>query len=371
LAAWRGLSARAGGHRDQAGAPGLSGDPGAGEGPAPEEGDGAHGGLVLELASDLMALAHADGGRFLRETLPAVRRQLRAELGVPLPPLAVRGAPLPPGGWALLLHELPAARGYARADERLSLAPLEDLDLAGIPHRPALEPCSGRPAGLVAAADESRAAALGPVLGPLPRVAAACAWELTRNANLLLGVQETQVLLDALEPSAPALVREAARQLPPALLAEVLRRLLEEGVSIRALRNILEALLEAGGAPRGAAALTSAARRALRRQLGQRQDHGGPLHALLLDPGAERAVRESLLGEQPALAPEHAAALLDALDAALRVAGEAPVLLASSDVRRAVRLLVAPRWPRLQVLSYDELPPEQPVRPVGRLELVA
>ena len=52
-------------------------------------------------------------------------------------------------------------------------------------------------------------------------------------------------------------------------------------------------------------------------------------------------------------------------------AGGTPVLLASGDVRRAVRLLVAPRWPRLQVLAYDELPPEQPIRPVGRLELAA
>ena len=86
---------------------------------------------------------------------------------------------------------------------------------------------------------------------------------------------------------------------------------------------------------------------------------------------AEQAVRESLLGEWPALEPERAALLLGALERALGVAGGTPVLLASGDVRRAVRLLVAPRWPRLQVLSYDELPPEQPVRPVGRLELAA
>jgi len=45
------------------------------------------------------------------------------------------------------------------------------------------------------------------------------------------------------------------------------------------------------------------------------------------------------------------------------------VLLSSPDVRRALRVLVAPRFPRLPVLSYEELPPEQPVRPVGRLAL--
>jgi type III secretion protein V len=183
-------------------------------------------------------------------------------------------------------------------------------------------------------------------------------------------VQEAQALLDGLEPSAPALVREASRQLPPALLAEVLRRLLEEGVPIRPLRAVLEALLEAGGAARGAGPLTAAARRSLRRHIGHRAAAGGPLHALLLEPAAERAVRDSLLGELPALEPDQAALLLDGLERAIDGAGGAPVLLVSSDVRRAVRLLVAPRYPRLQVLAYDELPPEQPVRPVGRLGLL-
>ncbi|HET8732326.1 MAG TPA: FHIPEP family type III secretion protein, partial [Anaeromyxobacteraceae bacterium] len=233
------------------------------------------------------------------------------------------------------------------------------------------DPLTGRPAALVDEADAARAAALGPLLDPLARVAAGCEAALARHAALLLGVQEAQALLDGLEASAPALVREAARQLPPALLAEVLRRLLEEGVPIRPLRAVLEALLEAGGAARGAGPLTAAARRALRRHIGHRAAAGGPLAALLLDPAAERAVRESLLGELPALEPDRAALLLDALARALEAAGDPPVLLVSGDVRRAVRLLVAPRYPRLQVLAYDELPPEQPVRPVGRLALAA
>jgi type III secretory pathway component EscV len=78
-----------------------------------------------------------------------------------------------------------------------------------------------------------------------------------------------------------------------------------------------------------------------------------------------------MLGEWPALEPMRAARLLESLERAMLAAGGSPVLLASGDVRRAVRLLVAPRWPRLQVLSYDELPPDQPIRPVGRLELAA
>jgi type III secretion protein V len=196
------------------------------------------------------------------------------------------------------------------------------------------------------------------------------AWALGQSAHQLVGVQEAQVLLDALESSAPALVREAGRQLPPAVLAEVLRRLVEEGVSIRPLRTILEALLEAG-AQRGPAALAEAARRALRRHIGHRCAGDGPLAALLLEPRTEAAVRAAISGEALALDPALAAALLDALAAELHAHDEPPVLLASPDVRRALRGLVAPRFPRVAVLAYEELPPELPVRPVGRLALAA
>ncbi|MBK9516582.1 MAG: FHIPEP family type III secretion protein [Anaeromyxobacter sp.] len=338
---------------------------------AAEPGQAPEPALVLELSHDLLQLVRDGGDRFLAEALPALREQVWRELGVPVPPLAVRGGALAEGEWVLLIHEVPAAGGRAAPGELLALAPPDDLLLAGVPFVPALDQGSGRPAALVAAADGERAAALGPVRAPLERVAEACGAELSRQAALLMGLQESQVLLDGLEASAPALVREVARQVPPALLAEVLRRLLEEGVPIRPLRTVLEALLEAGGAPRGAAALAAAARRAQRRHIGHRAARGGALVALLLDPEAEGLVRSSLLGEHPALAPDQAAGLLDALAAAIEGAGEAPVLLASADVRRAVRLLVAPRYPRLQVLAYDELPPEQPVRPVGRLRLVA
>jgi type III secretion protein V len=347
----------------------VAGREGGGLAPAGPEAPGVS--VALELADDLLELARSGDRRLEEALLPATGQRLWRELGVVAWPRLRPGPGLELGRWSLLVDEVPAAGGRISLDERLSLAPLDDLALAGIPFRPGLEPLRGRPAALVDAADGPRAAALGPLLDPLELVAAACAGALERNAGLLLGLQEAQSLLEALEPQAPALVREVSRQLPPALLAEVLRRLLEEGVSIRPLRTILEALLEAGGGPRGAPALSAAARRALRRQLGHRASGGDPLQALLIDPRAEQLVRESLLGEWPALEPERAALLLDGLERALLVAGGEPVLLASSDVRRALRLLVAPRWPRLQVLGYDELPPEQQVRPLGRLELAA
>jgi type III secretion protein V len=325
--------------------------------------------VVLCLGDDLLATARADPN-FEGEGLRGLRERLVADLGVPAPPVALRGGGAP-GTWALLVDEVPAASGRASADEAVALAPAEELALAGIDGTPEPDPLTGRVATRIAAGLATRAAALAEVRGPLASILAGCEGALARSAHLLVGVQETQALLDGLEASAPALVREASRQLPPVLLAEVLRRLVEEGVSVRPLRTILEALLEAGGASRGAPALAEAARRALRRHIGHRCAGDGPLVALLLDPRAELAVRSALSGEALALDPQVAAALLDAL--AREVQGQAapPVVLASADVRRAVRALVAPRFPRVAVLAYEDLPPELPVRPVGRLALAA
>jgi type III secretion protein V len=323
--------------------------------------------LVLELAPDLLALAREGDARFVREGLASLREDVWRELGFRVPPIAVREGELAAGGWRLLVEDVPAASGNAPVNEVLALASPDELALVGLAGVPELDPTTQRPAASLPAAAAERAAALGPVRGPLERVAAEVAHAIGRAAPQLLGVQEAQVLLDALEPASPALVREAARQVPAAVLADVLRRLLEEGVSIRPLRRVLEAMLEAGGATRGPAALAEACRRALRRQIAHRCADGGAIHALLLEPAAEELLRAARAGEGAALEPEVACALLDRLAEELRGVETTPVLLASGDVRRALRSLVAARFPRLPVLAYDELPPEQPVRPLGRV----
>jgi len=362
-AAARALSRRAGRAARPAEADdGLAANAGGADAPAP---------VVLELAGDLLGLARADGARFVREALPALREELWADLGVRLPGVSVRGAPLPPGGWRILVDEAPAASGRAPVDRAVALAPPDEVALVGIPCAAEADPVTGERVAVVAAEHAQRAASLAPVLGPLDRVALAAGAALRRHAHRLVGVQEVQALLDGLEPAAPALVREVGRQVAAPLLAEVLRRLLEEEVSIRPVRTILEAVLEAGGAARGAAALGEACRRALSRHIAHRCASVGPLEALLLDPAAEAVVRDALTGELAALDPEWEGGLLGGLEAELGAAPRPAVLLTAAEVRRAVRNLVAPRFPHLAVVSYEELPPELPVRPVGRVGCVA
>jgi type III secretion protein V len=327
--------------------------------------------LVLELAADLAALARADGGRFSSEALSALRDDLVRDLGVMAPEIALRSAPLPPGTWRLLLDDVPAGSGRAAAGEALALASPGELQEVGISCAAELEPLTGARVARIALADAPRAAALAPVRAPLERVAAGAAAALRAHAHLLVGIQEVQALLDALEPSHPALVREASRAVPAPVLAEVLRQLLEEGISIRPLRRILEAVLEAGGA-RAPVALTEACRRTLRRHIAYTYAGAGPLEALLIDPAAELELRNTLAGGVLALDPQAARTLLDDLSSALATGNASgPVLLTVPELRRPVRQLVATRFPRVAVLSYEELPPSLVVRPVGKVRIAA
>jgi type III secretion protein V len=323
---------------------------------------------AVELSSDLFAAVRAAPGRLEHELPARILAALARERGVRLPALPLRAAPLPPGTWRLLLDDVPAASGNAPLDRALSLADPDDLALASIVCEVTRGTACPGTASLVSLEDAPRASALGAVLGPLERLEDDVAAALRRCAHLAVGVQEVQSLLDALEGSVPALVREVARLVPSATVAEVLRRLLEEQVSIRPMRTILEAMLEAGGGARGAAALTEAARRALRRHIAHGCAPEGPLEALLLDPAAEVRLREALHGEVLAIPPAALRALLESVEAEL-VASPArvPVLLAGPDVRRPLRQLVAPRFPGLPVLSWEELPPDLQVRPLGRI----
>jgi type III secretion protein V len=296
--------------------------------------------IAVEVSAALGALlGPADpkaGGIFIGETVPFVRERLFAELGIPLPTVRLRaGVPgLAGGAYVLRLNEVPLGRGEV-------------------------------------ALDDARAAAaqLGDAVLVLLR----------RYGHEFIGVQETQALLDSLERTHPALVREVVPKLvSPILLADVLRRLVEEGVSLRNLRDILGALAEWAPHERDAVTLVEHVRGALRRTITFQHAGGGVLTAFMLDALIEDTIREAIhktpTGSYLALEPQLSRDIVMAVGRAVGPAGGAgapagTVLLTNAEIRRYVRRLVETEHPGLPVLSYQELAPEAQIRPVGRISL--
>jgi type III secretion protein V len=202
---------------------------------------------------------------------------------------------------------------------------------------------------------------------------------LERRAQDFLGLSETQNLLDELEQIAPAAVRQVVpKPITLIQLTDILRRLVEERVSIRDLRAILEALSVVGNAEKDPLTLAEFVRAQLRRPLTHALTRGArELSVILLDSHIEEAVRGAITrtpaGAFLSLAP---AATRDIVSAVRRAisnhAGDATplIILTQPDIRRFVRKLLEPEFPDVRIISYAELLPEVAIKPLGRATVV-
>ncbi|ADO74081.1 flagellar biosynthesis protein FlhA [Stigmatella aurantiaca] len=326
--------------------------------------------LTVDLAPDLTSLAQEQNAAFVHQHLLQLREDLFLELGVRVPGIRVRthAAYLPEGGYALLLDDVPLASGQVMPGSLYVLSPPEELSFLELRLEPVEDPISGGTIGRVA--EEARARlemAQVPMLRPGELIVEHCRGLLRTQAVHLLGVQEVHGLLEGLEAQAPTLVKEALQKVPLPLLTEVLRKLVQEQVSIRNLRAILEALVSPA-CEGDATALAERCRQGLHRYLSHKFAPTGSLYAYLVDPEVE----ESLRGKGPrgpAPAPEHVAELLEGLR---RIApGGKGVLLTAPDVRRPLRRMIEGAFPGVAVLTYGELNVDLQIRPMGRLAPVS
>ncbi len=294
----------------------------------------------LEVSSDLADFLDDEirGGELkragLRSAALAVRELLFRELGVPLPQGRVAiSRDLPPRHLLLSLRELPA--------KVLELP--EDVPPDGVAE-----------------------AVVGGVL-PILR----------ERAVDYLGIAETQALLDQLEQVAPATVRQVVpKPISVTQLSDVLRRLVEERLSVRDLKSILEALALVGQTERDPLNLAEFVRSQQRRVITHALTRGGrELSVVLLDPTMEEAIRGAIsrtaAGSFLTLAPAAARELVSALKHTLAPLGEpCPPLLTQPDIRRFVKKLIEIDLPSVAVVSYAELLPEVAIKPLAKATLV-
>ena len=185
-------------------------------------------------------------------------------------------------------------------------------------------------------------------------------------ADQLIGIQETQALLSAMEKSYGDLVREVAKVVPLPRLADVLRRLVSEEVSLRNMRQVLEAVAEWAPKEANPAQLAEHVRITLRRSICNRwADEARTLHALVAEGGLEEVLRASAGrgGAEQAMAERLAAAVR----AHSATAAFPPVVVVAGDLRRSVHGMLA-RWDvALPVLAHHEIAPDFTVQVVATL----
>jgi flagellar biosynthesis protein FlhA len=334
-------------------------------GPAPDSpeailGDLAVDPLELALSPDMISLVDGPGADLL-DRVKALRRKLALELGLVMPPVRTRdNVELPASSYAIRVNGVEVARGKAPTGTVLALGD----GLQNLPGTAGQEPVFGLPGKWIASELRGQAEMLGATVVDRSSVIITHLSEIVRGyASRLLGREEVSALSLALKKTHPVVVED----LTPAILSlgeiqRVLHALLDEGVAIRDLVRIYEALSVAAKAGTEPDRLVEAARLALAPAITAAHTQDGRLSVLTIDPRLQQSLLESVRPAETGLqllpGPELVEALITEVGRQHQAAlerGLRPVLACAPQIRLPLRRLIASTVPDLPVLSYSEI----------------
>jgi len=364
-----GLSGLTEGREDED--PGKAALPASGPVGVPELGVDA---LELAIGFGLVPLADGGPGASMLRRVSLIRQQIATELGLLIPPVRIHDdLVLESHEYVVKIRGSEVTRGRIMPGHLLAMDPGDAAGtLQGIRTR---EPAFGLEALWVHESARAEAESLGyTVVDPESVIVTHLTETIRSHAAELLSRQDVRTLLDRLKETNAAVVEEVVPEtLSLGEIQRVLQSLLSEGVAIRDLGTIVEAIGDKARTTRDTSLLSEYARQALGRAItAPHLDEQLRLQAITLDPAIEQEVSTSITqttdGEYLAMEPPRAQAIVNALRAQVDHAsalGARPVLLCSARIRRHLRRLIAQAQPHLAVCSYNEIAPGVNVETIG------
>jgi len=336
--------------------------------------------VVLETGTYVSKMIRMDRSQenFVESMIPRMRNMLYSELGVPFPGVHVRidSRVVNEDEYLILLNEVPIIRGRIVKDHVLTNVTSSRLKRANIPyqkhtteeHFPSLW-VSGFYVSLLEQYNI-------PYWTPLEVVILHLSSFFRQYAGEFIGIQEMRSILTFYEKKFPDLIKEATRLIPLQKMTDIFKRLVQEQVSIKDLRSIMEALSEWAQTERDTILLTEYTRTSLKRYISYKYATGDTLPVYVIDPAIEEKVRGSVKqtsqGSFLVLDPDSSQVILSSVRRTLpkeRMIDRPPVLMATMDVRRFVRKLIEGEFPDVPVISPNEVVPEIRVQPMGRISI--
>ena len=321
--------------------------------------------FALEIGYNLLSLADKTEGGDLLERVTGVRKTLARELGIVVPPIAVRdNLELESNEYRFLLHNKEIARGEVMPNRWMAMnVSNSEIELNGIP---TIEPVFGIEAVWVDD-EEKKNAELGgfSIVDSSSVLVTHLSESLKSHSMYLLSRQDVQKLMDHVQESHPALISELLPDLVNVgIIHRVLQNLLKENVSIRNLTLILEAVGDFAGVSKNPDDLSEYVRRRLGEFFIAEYESGkGVLKGITMDPRLEQVLATKIQRTNTdytlSLDPQLAQHLLREL--ALKANdmienGLLPVLVTAAEIRLPFKRFFEPSLPKLNVLSYQELP---------------
>lgn len=337
--------------------------------------------VILEVGKNLSQVIKKDkqGTTFIEDMIPKMRHALYQDLGVRFPGVHVRtdSPNLETDEYSIYLNEVPIVRGKIFEGMLLTSENPETLRRYNIPFTTS-KSSIGQPSVWVENKYQDILQKAGiKFWKALDVMILHLSYFYRQHAAEFIGIQEVRGILEFVEKSFPDLVKEVTRLVPLQKLTEIFRRLVQEQISIKDLRTILEALSEWAQTEKDTVLLTEYVRSSLRRYISYKYSQGQSILAVyLLDPEIEDmvrgAIKQTSAGSYLALDPDSVQLILHSMRTTISptpAGGQPPVLLTAIDVRRFVRKLIEGEFPDLAVLSYQEIVPEIRIQPLGRIQL--
>lgn len=333
--------------------------------------------LELEIGYNLIPLCDTNQGGDLLNRIALIRRQIAMDLGLIVPAIRIRdNIQLGPNFYVFKIkgseyatYEIMPENYLAMETETVS-SPINGIEVQ--------EPAFGMRAYWIPSSMRDKAEMLGyTVVDPCTVIATHLTEVIRKNADEILGRSEVQQLLDNVKKSNPLLHDEVIPNIisQPVLL-KILQNLLREGVTIKYIASILEALADCRGV-NDLDTLTEVARQGLARHIVK--PLLGPdevLRVLSLDPQLEQQLANALQkidGQvQLAIDPNSASKLLEAIRVKIEEVmneGFTPIILCNQALRISIKRLTERLAPRLVVLSYNEIPNNIRLESIGLISL--
>ncbi len=337
--------------------------------------------IILEVGKNLSSLIKKDkhGSTFMDRMVPKMRHALYQDLGVRFPGVHVRteSPTLENDEYSIYLNEVPIARGKVLFNQLLTNETEETLRRFNIPFTSTKSSLNMPTIWVEDKYKEILNKSNIKYWTPLEVMILHLSRFYRNYGSEFIGIQEVRAILEFVEKSFPDLVKEVTRLVPLQKLTEIFKRLVQEQVSIKDLRTILESLSEWAQTEKDTVLLTEYVRSSLKRYISYKYSLGQTvLSVYLLDPEIEDmvrgAIKQTSAGSYLALDPDSVQLILHAMRNTIvptPAGGQPPVLLTAIDVRRFVRKLIEGDFPDLPVISYQEVVPEIRIQPLGRIQL--
>ena len=359
--------------------------------------------LTVQVNKALLESRSTADNQGLEQLLSYMRDALFNELGVMLPDVKVTiNNALQPNQFRFRINGIESIiTDGLELNQFLVNDAASRLSLLGVTGKDRLNPANSKQAAVVENENDALQLCITSGLtiwGPAGYLVLALAAELRNRAASFQTTTITKYMVELLRPVFPDLVDTVLTRFTFDQLTLLLKNLLDEGISIRDLRAIMEGLLSVRGTtgvdmsryivflPQGQSLYplagdpglraltmenyTDAVRMSLKKYISHKYTRGSStLLVYLMDPESEKRFADT---SRP-LSDEEKVSFMDAVEIEVgsRTAiSESATILTSMEVRRAIRNALKERFFNIAVISYQELAPETNIQPLARISWI-